>query len=171
MTCAARPPRRQLSRQVRNLPAALLLRQVLHHVAKANPPADPMQAAGPALARIVLTQAGIASDVAVIRLRVEGKPRRDALIRELSSALGLGGTTWASATAISLILAGIRPPPKGAVAIVAALAGTQLSARQVLRVLQSGVAAEAVDKSHALCQFWPLRNDAVTPTDFEHSNE
>ena len=170
MMCAARPPRRQLSRQVRNLPAALLLRQVLHHVAKANPPADPQPAAGPALARLEVTQSGIASDLAVIRLRVEGKPRRDALIRELSSALGLGGATWAAATSVSLILAGVRPPPKGAVATVASLVGVQLSTRQVLRILQAGAAAEVTDRTLALGQCWPMRNDRVTPTEVERDD-
>lgn len=117
------------------------------------------------LARIEAIQSSIAVDVAALRLKVEGKAHRDALLRQLAGDLGLGGATWASANAIALILAGVRPHPPRAEAAVAALAGARLSARQVLRILQSGVATEAADKSRALCQWWPPRDSSGTTTD------
>ena len=120
------------------------------------------------LARIEAKQASSATDVAAMRLHVEGKVRRDTLLRELAGELGLGGSTWASATAISLILSGIRPPPPGAEPTVAALAVTRLSVRQVWRILKAGVEAETADRSRALCQWWSTRDDGGTTTDEDH---
>ncbi len=169
MTYRAPIPRRRLCRQARHLPPGLLLRRLIE---QANQPhTDAMQAAGPALARLEAKQAGIAADVAAMRLRVEGKGRRDAVLRELAAALGLGGATWASATAISLILAGIRPAPACAASAVAALSGVELSARQVLRILKSGAEAEVADKTRALCQWWPSRHDGGTHNDEDHEDD
>ena len=109
--------------------------------------------------------AGIAAEVTSIRLRMEGKTYRDSLLRELAGALGLGGATWASTNAIALILAGVRQPPAHAAATAAALAGTKLSARQILRILQAGEAARAADRSRALCQWWPPCDDGGTSND------
>ena len=165
------PPRRHLSRQVRHVPTARVIDRLLQMAEQANRPrVDVMQATAPALQRVEAQQASIAADVAAMRLRVEGKARRDAVLRELASVLGLGGATWASATAVALILAGVRPPPRGGEAAVAALAGTQLSARQVLRILQAGVEAEAADKTRALCQWWPSRDDGGTDTDEDRTD-
>jgi hypothetical protein len=122
------------------------------------------------LARIEVQQAGIAAEVAVLRLRVEGKVRRDAVLRELAGRLDLGRTTLACANAVTLILSGIRQPPPGAEAAVAALAGTQLSARQVLRILKAGVEAETADKSRAFCQSWPARDHGGTATEEDHDD-
>jgi len=108
--------------------------------------------------------AGIAADLAAMRLRVEGKKRRNELLCQLAGALGLGRTTFASAAAVSLILAGVRSTPPGAEATVAALAETRLSDRQILRILQDGAAAEAADKSSAFCHSWPPREDVGTST-------
>ena len=103
----------------------------------------------------------IAADLAALRLRVEGKAYRDRLILDLADALGLGAT-WSAATSVELILAGVRQPPSGAAAIVAALAGTKLSARQLLRILQAGAEAAAAVKASALCQSWPPRDHPGT---------
>lgn len=107
--------------------------------------------------------AALRADVAALRLRVEGKAYRDRLIRDLAAALSLGAT-WSAATSVALILGGIRAAPTGAEATVTALAGTRLSARQVLRILQAGAAAAAADKAATLCQSWPPRDDRHTTT-------
>lgn len=125
---------------------------------------DQLQLVLAILARIEAQQSSIAAEVAVLRLRVDGKVRRDAVLRDLAGRLGLGTTTLACANAVSLILAGIRRPPPGAEDAVTALAGTRLSARQVHRILQAGAAAEATDRSSAFCHSWPPRDDGGTAT-------
>ena len=161
-------PRRQLCRQRRNLPTALVLRQVLGLAQQvSHPQANAAQAAAPGLRRIEEQQARMAADLALLRVRAEGKAGRDAALRAMAAALGLGGATWAAATSVSLILAGVRPAPACAAPAAAALAGVQLSARQVHRVLAAGVEAEAADKSRAVCQFWAPRDDGDLHNELE----
>ena len=117
------------------------------------------------LARMEAQQACIAAEVAVLRLRVDGKMRRDAVLRDLAGRLGLGSKTVACADAVALILAGIRRPPPGAEAAVTALAGTRLSGRQVHRILLAGAAAESADKSRAFCHSWAPRDYGGKATD------
>lgn len=112
-------------------------------------------------------QRAVAADVAAMRLAAGGKAYRDALLRDLAQSLALGGT-WAAAQSVELILLGIRPPPAGAEATAAALAGVRLSARQVLRILQAGETATATDKAQQLCQSWPPRNHGGVST---HSDD
>ena len=167
MNVQAPIPRRQLSRQRRNLPPALVLRQVLGLAQQvSHPQANVVQAAAPGLARFEEQQARMAADLAFLRVRADGKAGRDAALRAMAAALGLGGT-WAGATSISLILSGIRPVPACAAPAAAALAGVQLSARQVHRVLAAGVEAEAADKSRAVCQFWAPRDDGDLHNELE----
>ena len=171
MSFHAMIPRRHLSRQVRSLPPELALRQALRQLERARQPRDDaMQAAGPVLARIEAKQAGIAADVALLRVRADGKPGRDAALRALASTLGLGAT-WAAATAIAMILGNVRKPPPGAAAAAAALAGVALSVRQIHRILTAADEAAIGDKGRALCQFWPARDDGDSRTnkDSDHA--
>jgi hypothetical protein len=117
-------------------------------------------------------RAAVLRELRAIRLAVEGRAYRDRLICELAAAMPLG-VTWAGAQAVSLILSGARPAPLGAEAVAAMLAGCRLSARQVLRVLQASAASARADKSAALCQWPPPRDDRATdPDDDEgHADE
>ena len=110
------------------------------------------------------------ADIRGLRLAVEGRSYRDRLIVELAGAVGLG-PTWAAAQAVSMILAGAQPAPAGAEHLAGVLRGCQLSARQVLRILQAAAAQAAADRSTALCQ-WPIgRHDRAIATDDEGSND
>ena len=120
-------------------------------------------------ARALAIQAGMAADLAALRLSLEGKTRRDALLRALAGDLGLGAT-WAAANAVALILAGVRRPPAAAEPTTAALAGTQLSARQILRILQAGGTRESADKSAALCQWLQPREHRSSCDDEDDEN-
>ena len=123
-----------------------------------------------AQARALAIQAGMAADLAALRLSLEGKTRRDALLRDLAGYLDLGCSTWAAANAIALILTGVRRPPAEAESTTLALAGTQLSARQIQRILQAGRTRESADKSAALCQWLQPRDHRSSSDDEDDEN-